>query len=151
VAIVQRVIPASADQVFAVLSDGWTYSDWVVGTVHIRSVDADYPAPGSLLHHKVGPWPFSLRDNTKVIRCDPPHELVVQARLRPLGVATVTLRLRPDAPDRTTVTMMEEFAAGPLQWIQTKINDLLLHQRNKEALRRLSDIVVGRARTARVA
>ena len=28
-------------EVFDVLSDGWTYSNWVVGTSHIRAVD--YP------------------------------------------------------------------------------------------------------------
>jgi uncharacterized protein YndB with AHSA1/START domain len=144
-AVIERVIPASPEQIFEVLSDGWTYSDWVVGTVHIRAVDDDFPAPGSLLHHKAGPWPVSLRDNTRVIRCDPPRELVLEARLRPLGVATVTIRLTP-AGAGTRVTMAEEFAAGPLQWVQTKINDLVLHHRNREALLRLSDLVVGRTR-----
>ena len=144
-ATVERIIPASAEDVFAVLSDGWTYSDWVVGTVHIRAVDADFPAPGTLIHHKAGPWPLSLHDSTKVMRSEAPHLLAVQARLRPMGVATVTLRLTPVEAGRTKVTMDEEFAAGPLQWIQNKINDLLLHRRNVEALRRLEDLAVGRS------
>ena len=38
-AIVSRTIRARPEQVFAVLADGWSYSDWVDGTAHIRSVD----------------------------------------------------------------------------------------------------------------
>jgi hypothetical protein len=38
--------------------------------------------------------------------------------------------------------MIEEFTAGPLRWIQNKINDLIMHRRNVESLRRLSDIAV---------
>jgi hypothetical protein len=42
VAVTRRVIQAPADHVFAVLADGWTYSDWVVGTAHIRDVALHY-------------------------------------------------------------------------------------------------------------
>ena len=140
------VIEATPEQVFQVLADGWTYSDWVVGTVHIRDVGLGFPAPGTVLHHKVGPWPVSLHDNTRILICDPPRLLAMQARLRPLGVATVTLTLEPQMADTTKVTMVEEFSAGPLKWLQTKANDVVLHRRNTEALRRLSDIVVGRLR-----
>jgi uncharacterized protein YndB with AHSA1/START domain len=143
-AIVERVIPATQEQIFAVLADGWSYSDWVVGTVHIRSVQDEFPAPGSVLRHKVGPWPLSLHDNTKIIACDRPRRLAMEARIRPLGVATVTLEVTAIDERHSKVTMREEFAAGPLQWIQNKINDLVLHQRNKESLSRLSDLAIGR-------
>src|SRR5207248_1475605 len=46
VAHVEQVVNATPDRVFEVLADGWTYSDWVVGTAHIRDVDPDWPAPG---------------------------------------------------------------------------------------------------------
>jgi hypothetical protein len=39
----EYVINTTPDRVFAILADGWTYSDWVVGTAHIRDVDRDYP------------------------------------------------------------------------------------------------------------
>ena len=51
-AIVEKVIDAPPEQVWAVLADGWTYSDWVVGTVHVRDVDDDWPRVGSELHHQ---------------------------------------------------------------------------------------------------
>jgi hypothetical protein len=36
--------------------------------------------------------------------------------------------------------MEEDFQAGPLLALRNKINDLVLHRRNAESLRRLSDI-----------
>lgn len=140
VAIVQRIVPAPPDQVFAVLADGWTYSDWVVGTVHIRDVDASWPQPGAKLHHKAGPWPVSLKESSTVLSCVPGRELTILAGLWPLGEATVQMVLDPVDGGRTRVTMEETFRAGPLRWIHTKLNDLVLHRRNVESLRRLSDI-----------
>jgi hypothetical protein len=140
VAIVQRTIPAPPDRVFAVLADGWTYSDWVVGTVHIRDVDKHWPQPGAELHHKAGPWPLSLKDKSTVLSMEPDRELTLRAGLWPLGEAIVSIRLEPVGVSATKVTMKEDFNAGPLLWVRTKINDLVLHRRNVESLRRLCDI-----------
>jgi uncharacterized protein YndB with AHSA1/START domain len=144
VAVVERVIQAPPEQVFAVLKDGWTYSDWVVGTAHIRAVDPRWPEPGSRLYHKVGPWPLSVRDNSEVISCAEPTELSLRAKMWPLGEATVVLRLSATGDGGTRVTIAEDFAAGPLRWVRTKVNDLLLHARNVETLRRLGDLAVRR-------
>ncbi|HEX5742061.1 MAG TPA: SRPBCC family protein [Pilimelia sp.] len=140
-AVNRRVIDATPAQVYAVLADGWTYSDWVVGTAHIRDVEDGWPAPGTHIHHKAGPWPLSIHDNTVSVACVPGESLVLRPRLWPLGEAEVTIRLAPHGAGATLVTMSEEFRAGPLQWIQTKVNDLALHRRNVESLRRLADIV----------
>ncbi len=142
VAIVQRTVAAPPDRVFAVLADGWTYSDWVVGTVHIRDVDKSWPAVGSKLHHKAGPWPFSLQDESEVLEVEQDRLLTLRAGLWPAGEATIKFELTPDGPGRTRVTMFEDFHAGPLHWIRNKINDLVLHRRNIESLRRLSDIAI---------
>ena len=140
VAIVQRTLQTPPDKVFAVLADGWTYSDWVVGTVHIRDVDESWPAPGSKLHHKAGPWPLSLHDSSTVESMTPDRELILLAGLWPLGQARVQIRLEPVGTNATLVTMEEDFQAGPLLALRNKINDLVLHRRNTESLRRLSDI-----------
>ncbi len=139
-AVTERVVSAPPEKVFAILSDGWTYSDWVVGTTHIRDVDPDFPAVGSRIHHKAGPWPMSLHDETVVLRCEPPRRLVLRPKLRPLGEMTVAITLTPDGAGKTRVTLREDTSGGPLLWVRTKINDLLLHGRNREALRRLADI-----------
>jgi hypothetical protein len=144
-AVIQRVLDASADDVFAVLADGWTYSDWVVGTAHIRDVDATWPEPGSELHHKVGPWPVSVRDSTTVLECEPGRMLLTKVRLWPLGQGEVRFTLVPVGPQRTRVTMAETFTGGPLRWVHTKLNDLVVHWRNAEALRRVEDLARSRA------
>jgi uncharacterized protein YndB with AHSA1/START domain len=142
VAIVQRTIQAPPDRVFAVLADGWSYSDWVVGTVHIRDVDASWPKPGAELHHKAGPWPMSLHDKSTVLSMEQDRELTLRAGLWPLGEAIVAIRLEPVGVSATRVTIREEFNAGPLRWVQNKLNDLVMHRRNIESLRRLSDIAI---------
>lgn len=139
-AVVERVVKAPPEQVFAVLKDGWTYSDWVVGTAHIRGVDPGWPAPGTRLHHKVGPWPVSIHDSTVVLASTEGAELRLRARMWPLGEATVVIGLTPVGDDRTRVTIAEDFASGPVRWIRNKVNDLLLHARNRETLRRLGDL-----------
>jgi uncharacterized protein YndB with AHSA1/START domain len=141
---VERVIPAAPDQVFAVLADGWTYSDWVVGTAHIRDVDPAWPHAGARIHHKAGPWPISIRDRSESLACEPPRLLLLKVHLWPLGAGKVRFDLSPAEGGFTRVVMTEEFDDGPLQWLNTKINDLALHQRNLESLRRLADLAVRR-------
>lgn len=136
----QRLVKASPERVYATLSDGWTYSDWVVGTAHIRDVDPQWPAPGSRIRHKAGPWPVSLHDETRVISSEPPHRLVLRPKLWPLGELTATFVLTPEHGNTTRVTLDEDVAAGPLHWIRNKVNDLFMHTRNRESLRRLADL-----------
>jgi hypothetical protein len=147
VARVEHLINAAPEQIFAVLADGWTYSDWVVGTAHIRDVDPDWPAPGTSLHHKVGPWPFSVRDSTVSLDCQPPHLLLMAPKLWPLGAARVRLELVPLSPTTTRVTMSETFAEGPLHLVRTVLDNVALRWRNKESLRRLGDLATRRVPT----
>jgi hypothetical protein len=135
-----RLINVSPDRVFAVLADGWTYSDWVVGTAHIRDVDPKWPQPGTEIHHKAGPWPVSLKDRTTSLEWQPERMLLLKLRLWPLGAGRVRFVLDPVGSDATQVTIIEQFTEGPLVGLRNKINDLLLHYRNREALRRLADI-----------
>ncbi|MET7750188.1 SRPBCC family protein [Micromonospora sp. NPDC005367] len=134
------MIDASPERVFDVLADGWTYSDWVVGTTHVRDVDDNWPQVGSSLHHRAGPWPFSLEDSSTVLLSEPPRKLVLRAGLWPAGEAIVTFTLDPVGAGATRVRIGEDFAAGPLRWVRNKLNDLVLHLRNEETLKRLSDI-----------
>jgi uncharacterized protein YndB with AHSA1/START domain len=142
VAKVQRTVGTTPDRVFAVLADGWSYSDWVVGTVHVRDVEPSWPAVGAQLHHKAGPWPLSLEDSSKVLACEPGRSLTLTAGLWPLGEAWVKIDLEPVGESATRVTMEEDFRAGPLLAVRNKLNDLILHRRNIESLRRLADIAV---------
>ncbi|HEX6872267.1 MAG TPA: SRPBCC family protein, partial [Micromonosporaceae bacterium] len=129
-------------------ANGWTYSDWVVGTAHIRAVDEQWPAPGTAIYHKAGPWPLSVQDKTVSLRCEPPHLLILSPRMWPLGQAKVELELTEVRPDTTEVRLPEDFEAGPLRWLRTKVNDLVLHRRNRELLRRLAELAIRRAHPA---
>lgn len=147
-AVVEQVVPVPPARVFAVLKDGWSYSDWVVGTAHIRAVEPDWPRPGASLYHKAGPWPLSIRDRSTVVFCDEPYQLTIRAGVWPVGEAMVYLRLTPVDGGATRVTMTEEFSAGPLRALWTRLNDLVLHWRNREALRRLAELATNGARGA---
>jgi uncharacterized protein YndB with AHSA1/START domain len=131
---VTRSIKASPSQVFAVLANGWAYSNWVVGTSHMRAVDANWPAPGSALYHAAGLWPLVVRDKSVVEAVEPDRSMTLTAKGRPLGEARVMIELESDG-DGTLVTMHETPMAS----------EALLDRRNVESLARLAAIAERRS------
>lgn len=142
---VSCVIAASPAAVFAVLSEGWYYSDWVVGTSHVRAVDQDWPQQGSRLHHAVGVWPMVLRDESAVEQVIPDHLLVLTAKGRPLGEAKVTIELLAEGRG-TRLNMTETPVAGPGRWLNNPVLQALLTRRNVESLARLTALVERRTK-----
>src|SRR6185437_4810956 len=134
-AAVTRRIEASPEAVFAVLADGWRYSNWVVGTSHMRAVELEWPAAGARLHHCSGIWPLVTRDETVVEESVPDRKLVLLAKGGILGSARVTLELEPDG-DGTIVSLSEGPADGPAKWLYNPVVDLILARRNVETLAR---------------
>jgi hypothetical protein len=139
-----RVIGATPEQVFAVLADGWTYASWVVGAAHMRDVDPSWPAVGSQLHHRVGPWPLNIDDRTVVRAVVENRSLELDARAWPLGAAMIRLTLEPLAAERTRVVMQEELCSGIWQKVPDIVQAALIVPRNQESLARLDDIAVHR-------
>ncbi|GLY15997.1 polyketide cyclase [Kineosporia sp. NBRC 101677] len=140
---VQRLVKASPQDVFSVLSDGWLYSGWVVGASRIRSVDANWPAVGSRIHHSFGVWPAVIDDSTSVLDCVPDHRLVLKARGWPMGEATVFLELE-EADGGCLVHMQEDATAGPGKLVPKPVRQVSIAPRNTESLRRLQLISEGR-------
>ncbi|WP_035737325.1 SRPBCC family protein [Glycomyces arizonensis] len=138
-------IPASREDVFAILADGWNYPNWVVGASHVRAVDRDWPAPGTMIHHSVGPWPLHLDDVTEVVVEERPRLLVLDARLWPIGAARVRLELEALGEEETRIGMIERAVRGPIGLAPAEFQARLLAPRNRESLRRLSDLAVGRS------
>ena len=137
-------IDAAPAQVFGILSNGWAYSNWVVGTSHMRAVEADWPVVGSKLFHASGPWPLVMRDETVVELCEPDRKLVLTARARPFGEAIIAIELIEDGTG-CTVRMEESPKSGPGNWLHNPASEALLKRRNTEALNRLRAIAENRS------
>lgn len=133
---VTRDIAASRQQVWDVIADGWTYSQWVVGNTRMRAVDPNWPTSGSAIRHSIGVWPLAIDDETISEECVPLEKVVLLAKMGPLGAARVTLRLS-DVPDGCRVEMEEEAVRPPMSLVPHTLQALGLLPRNREALRRL--------------
>ena len=140
-----RPTSATPEQVWSVLADGWLYPLFVVGASRMRDVDDTWPAVGSRLHHSVGTWPLLIDDTTEVLELEEDRRIVLKARGWPAGEARVEISLRPTA-DATVVTIVENATAGPGALIPKPVQDVQLHLRNTETLRRLAFVAEGRAR-----
>ncbi len=136
-ATVSKHINATPADLYSVLSDGWEYSQWVVGTSHVRAVDANWPAPGSKLHHAVGAWPLVLRDHTEMREVEPGKRLLMTARGWPMGEAEVEILLEPEG-NGTKFTIREHTTGGAARLMRNAIGDALIHRRNVEAAARLA-------------
>jgi hypothetical protein len=119
------------------LTDGWTYSQWVVGNSRVRAVDPEWPAPGSTIRHSIGVWPAVINDETVAEECAPLERLVLLAKTGPFGAARVALRLR-DIPDGCRVEMDEVAVRPPMSWVPYPLQALALWPRNRESLWRLA-------------
>jgi hypothetical protein len=131
-----RDTTATPEQVWAVIADGWTYSQWVVGNSRMRAVDADWPAPGSKIHHTIGVWPLTINDETVVEECIPEQEITLHARTRPFGGARITLRLTA-IPNGCRVEMSEVPVGGPLNLMPRPLALAAVWPRNRECTWRL--------------
>ncbi|WP_374969553.1 SRPBCC family protein [Terrabacter sp. BE26] len=141
-----RIIHGTPEQVFDVLGNAWSYSQWVVGASRVRDVSPDWPAPGATMHHSVGAWPVLIDDTTSVVRSEPPTLLELSVRAWPSGEGMVRITCRA-VGDGTEVTMEEDATKGPALLIPRALRDPVLHRRNQESLRRLA-ILVERAAPA---
>jgi hypothetical protein len=143
--IVRRDTTASRSQVWAVMADGWTYSQWVVGNSRMRAVDPDWPAPGSRIHHSVGVWPFLLNDSTVVEVCVPTRELVLLAQGRPFGKARIRLTLQDRPGGGCRIEMFEAPVTPPMSWVPDRAALAAAFPRNRETTWRLAAIAERRA------
>ena len=132
-----RETSATPQQVWAVLSDGYRYSDWVQGTKEIRAVEAGWPAAGTSIHYTAGIGPITHKDTTSSQKCIPLQLLELEAHALPAGTARVGLRISP-AGTGSIITMNEHPLRGPARWIHNPLTALGFRFRVK---RMLEDLV----------
>ena len=137
-------MPVPPEAVWDVLADPGDYGYWVVGSKVIRDAEAEWPAPGSKFHHTVGAGPFKVSDHTVSLEAERPHLLKLRAKGRPLGTATVTMKMHPK-DGGTVVEMVENpdgifrpLALNPLLHVATML-------RNSESLMRLEELALREA------
>jgi uncharacterized protein YndB with AHSA1/START domain len=107
-ALVTRYVIAPVEKVFEAISDPLTYPDWLVGAKEIRSVDDDWPAPGSRFHHRVGlAGPLTIPDHSESLEVERPTHLALEVLARPLVRGRVDFRLT-QVGDRRRIDMAEE-------------------------------------------
>ena len=143
---------ASPLEVWAVLSNGWLYALWVVGTARIRAVDDGWPAVGTKVHHSVGVWPLLLDDETTVLEVESGTRLVLQPKGWPAGEARVELTLERDEdrrPHGTIITIVEDAVNGPGALAPKGLRQPVIAARNGEALRRLAAVAEDRTHPER--
>jgi NAD(P)-dependent dehydrogenase (short-subunit alcohol dehydrogenase family)/uncharacterized protein YndB with AHSA1/START domain len=136
-------IDAAPGEVFAVLADPHRYPEWVVGASSVRDHDESFPEVGSRFHHDVGSWPLSVSDHTEVVEVDPPNRIVLKAKARPLGTATIAIDLEESAGG-TELTLEEQPGDRVTSLLAgNPVVDTALRVRNAEGLARLKRAVEG--------
>lgn len=143
-ATVSKWVPASVEDVWAILADPRSYAFWVVGSHDIRKVEGPWPAVGSTFHHTQGHGPFKLGDTTTVVECDAPYRLLLEVRIRPFLTGPVELVLEPDG-EGTCVTITERAEGGMAGVVPNFMTNPLIGFRNADGLRRLAGMAWARA------
>jgi uncharacterized protein YndB with AHSA1/START domain len=144
VAVLNVLIERSPEAVWAVLEDGRSYADWVVGTQQIREVDEDWPAVGSCIRYTVGAGRITINDTTIVRRLEPGRELELEARAGWLGSARISFDVRPWGK-HTLVIIDEHPLSGPGARWHNAIVEVLLRFRNRRMLDNLNHAVKNRS------
>jgi hypothetical protein len=134
----------SPQDVFDVLTNGWTYATWVVGAARVRSVDRSFPEVGAKVHHSVGLWPFLISDHTEVEEISEPDVFQLRVKAWPTGEGQVRITCRARGA-QTEVVIEERATSGPAALIPGPVEDVLLRVRNTETLRRLGYLAENRA------
>ncbi len=135
---VRMTVPASPEQVYAVLSDPETYPEWLAGAQRIRHVDPAFPRPEARFDHEVGPTEdATVADDTICLLADPPHRLQLEVHAGPV-TGIVDFLLTPS--HQGTDIVFRESLVGRLGLAMPLMRSVL-HLRNKGSLQRLKQLL----------
>jgi len=141
-------VQATVDDIFDVLRDPYSYSDWVVGTKEIVDADESWPAVGSGFRFRVGAGPVGLHGTVRALDFDDGRRLRLETKSMPIGTIVITIEAHDLGEGRARVTLDESSSAMPLL---SSGFDVMLHLRNYESLTRLRNLVEGRVSKRRAA
>jgi uncharacterized protein YndB with AHSA1/START domain len=139
-AIVNVVIERPREQVWDVLSDGYAFKDWVMGTQDVRDVDANWPEVGSAIQYSFGWGPLTLKGRTVVRQVEPGHRLGLEADAGLLGTARIVIELDDWGGD-TVVVLDEHPLRGPSYLLHNTVTDAVLLLRGRPMVQKLAKLV----------
>src|SRR3954464_4954942 len=142
-AVVNVLIKRPPEQVWEVLSDGYAYSQWVVGTREIRASDENWPEVGSAIHYTVGFGPLNFRGTTVVRHAEPGRQLGLEADGGPLGTARIVIDLFDWGAD-TVVVLDEHPLRGAAYRLHNTLSDAVLLLRGRPMVQNLARLVESR-------
>ncbi|MFZ3573069.1 SRPBCC family protein [Streptomyces sp. BH097] len=137
----RRLILSSPAEVWALLSDGYRYGEWVTGTKRVLDVDPAWPDVGTALKVRVGLGPLTLDDTSTVRICEPEHRLELEAKADPFGAARIAMNLIPWA-EHTLFVLDWHPLRGPGTRMHGLPVDYLVAVRNGMMLTKLARIAV---------
>ncbi|MFF7438086.1 SRPBCC family protein [Streptomyces sp. NPDC008122] len=137
-----RLVHASPDDVWAVLSDGQEYARFVVGTHDSWEQAGQWPSTGSELGYtlRLGPWSYQGRTVSRV--CEPVRRLELEAATG-IGSARVAFLVEPWG-DGTLVIVDEHPLDGPAARWHNAAVDVAMRWRHRHMLARLGAIAEAR-------
>ena len=140
------LVNGTPDEVWEVLSDGWSYAQWVVGTTQIRDVDRSWPEVGSRLFFTVGRGPLRVDNQTTVRILEPKQHIEIEAHAPPIGSARVAVTVKPWGDD-SVVILDEHPLRGPGARLHNGLVEALVHIRTRRMLANLARVVQQRHRS----
>jgi Polyketide cyclase / dehydrase and lipid transport len=143
-AVRNALVRADPSAVWAVLADGHSYDQWVVGTLAVRAVDPGWPQEGTSLHYTLGLGPLQLNDRTTVRLVEPGRSLELEALVRPVGSVRISIQILRWGED-SVVVLDEHPLRGPSWALENPITELAMTLRNRAMLHRLVRVVESRA------
>lgn len=138
--MISVLIERPPDDVWALLEDGRSYAEWVVGTREIHQVDRHWPAVGSVIEFTAGVGPLQIRDVTIVRHVEPKRLLELEAQAGRLGSARIAFDVRPWG-ESTLVIIDEHPLSGPSARWHNALSDVVLRLRNRKMVRALAAAV----------
>ncbi len=136
---VSKTTSATPAQVWAVLSDGQRYAEWVKGTKEIRAVDDGWPAEGTSIHFRVGFGPMTFDDKTTSRACRREQKLELEAHAWPAGTARIGIRIAANGAG-STISMDEHPLQGPARWLHNPVSTWIFGRRVTGMLADLAEL-----------
>jgi uncharacterized protein YndB with AHSA1/START domain len=140
-AIFHVLIDRPPRAVWAVLSDGRAYAEWVAGTREIREVDHDWPQVGARIGFVVGAGPLTWQDRTIVRMVEPEQRLELEAHAGRLGTARISITILPWGESQSVVIVDEHPLSGLGERVHNVALDVALRFRNRRMVRTLGKVV----------